>query len=117
MALPLTSTHLPDGTPVIVLLLFSFHFWLAAPLQALTTRRVPLPVPPPEAARQPLATRSSPAAVEVHAWAEPAVQVRSSTWVPPASRHRPDLGLTSGLPVMAAWAAGTSVRAATSATR
>src|SRR6266511_1855271 len=65
--LRLMSTHLPDGVPVIVLLVFSFHFWLALPVQVQMTSFVPLAVPPPEASRHlvtpPMVTRSSLAAV------------------------------------------------------
>ena len=118
--LPKTSTHLPDGTPVIVRLLFIFHFWLLAPLHVAVTSFVPLPVPPPAAARHrvalPVVTRSSLAAVDVQAWLAPPVQVWITTWVALASRHLPDLGLTSALPVMAASAPGTNTRAAVAAT-
>src|SRR6266545_2230599 len=45
--LRLMSTHLPDGVPVIVLLVFSFHFWLALPVHVQITTCVPLALPPP----------------------------------------------------------------------
>src|SRR6266540_4319021 len=110
----------------IVPLVFSFHFWLALPVQVQMTSFVPLAVPPPEASRHlvtpPMVTRSSLAAVDVQARFAPPVHVQITTCVPLAlpppltDRHLPDTGLTNGLAVMAASAPGTSTTAATAAT-
>jgi hypothetical protein len=86
--LPLMSTHLADGTPVIVLLVLSFHFWLVAPLHVARTSFVPLTLAAPAAARHlvapPMVTRSSPAVVDVQAWSVFPVQVEITSWVPVA---------------------------------
>src|SRR2546429_5885898 len=118
--LPFTSTHFPDGTPVIVLLAFRFHFWLAAPPQAAMISFVPLAVPPPDASRHlvdpPMVTRSSLTAVDVQACSAPPPHVRISSCVPVTDRHLPETGLTSALAVIAAWAPVTSTRVVVAAT-
>src|SRR6266536_96353 len=60
--------------------------------------------------------------VRVHFWLVPPLHDQISIWVPLAlllpvtSRHLPDIGLTSWLAVMAAWASGTSMIVAATAT-
>src|SRR6266487_145621 len=81
---------------------------------------VPLEVPPPATSRHTVApfTRSSPAAVGVHSWLAPPLQVQISTFapglvcLPRTSRHLPVAPLTSS-PVPPVPDAGTALISAT----
>ncbi len=101
---PMTSTHSPDWTPVMLPSPLSLNCWLAPPLQFQITSRVPAAVWLSNASRQrvPPRVRSSPAPVNSHCWLAPPLQSQMTTAVPGASlapvtsRQRPEAVPTSG---------------------